>query len=97
MATKERKTVRTPGCPGCSCTRGYETKTVSVYECAGCGGLHGTCYLGESYNLVLPRMSPRTDMDGARYFDFETLGAGCKIDRRHGWFDPETKLILQVG
>lgn len=52
--TTKGKTVRTPACPGCSCTKGYETKTVSMYECAECGGLHGTCYLGESYNWSSP-------------------------------------------
>ena len=95
--TTKGKTVRTPSCPCCSCTKGYETKYAQVYVCAECGGLHGTCYLGQSYEMVLPRMSSKESMDGAQYFDFTTLGAGGKIDRRHGWYDPETKLILQVG
>lgn len=97
MKTATRKLVVTTECPGCSCKMGYETKYPQVYECADCGGLHGQCYLGQSYEMVLPRMSPREDMEGAQYFDFTTLGSGGNVDRRHGWFDPATKLILQVG
>ena len=28
-----------------------------VYECPGCGCVFGQCYLGESYNYVLPYMA----------------------------------------
>ncbi len=56
-------------------------------------------YLGESYTLVKPFLHPRPQevpREGARYFDFLALGAKG-VQRRHGWFDLLTRLIVQVG
>lgn len=68
-----------------------------VHECPHCKAVFGTCYLGESYGIVLSYMtSANVPMDQTRYYDFETLGSDG-IGRRHGWFDPATRLIVQVG
>lgn len=67
-----------------------------LFKCARCDGLQGQMYLGESYSLVLPRFSSRTDMEGARYFDLTLLGSNG-ITRSHGYYDPATKLVLQTG
>lgn len=70
-------------------------------ECLACaavytaGGVH--IYLGESYGIVSPHFTTDPSADSrARYFDFMVLGSSGE-DRRHGWFDPETGLMTQVG
>jgi hypothetical protein len=82
-------------CPACS-SRKHKALGNQLFTCLSCNALHGSCYLGDSYGYVLPYMSKRTDMEGARYFDLECVGSKGLV-RRHGWYDPETKLILQVG
>lgn len=88
-------------CPACDHEGATEHGTIGgVVSCERCGGVYTTrpIYLGESYELVLPRW----DADGAcpagqeRYFDLETLGS-AGLERRHGWFNPETRRITQVG
>lgn len=85
-------------CPGCNGAKGAETKVIGVYACQGCGGIFGTCYLGESYTLVSPAMAPPAKEIQARqrYFDLTCLGSEG-IARRHGYYDPKTKMITQTG
>ena len=91
------KTVRTPGCPACSAKRGTETKVRGVYSCAKCGGIFGECYKGDANNLVLPYFAKEpVAPEVLRYFDLTTLGSDG-IHRSHGWFDPQTRLVHQVG
>ena len=87
----------TRACRACNNTRGNKSLAVQVYECAKCGAIFGTCYLGESYGYVLPYMTNKdVAPEEQRYFDFTTLGSKG-AGRRHGWFEPSTKLITQVG
>jgi hypothetical protein len=102
------KTIQIPACPACSHTRGttYQPKPelraggsgAFVYECGACEAVFSNnMYLGESYEIVLPFMtSEDVPQDRQRYFDFTCLGSKG-ITRRHGWFDVETKRIVQVG
>lgn len=85
-------------CRACNNIRGNKPVGVgSVYQCAKCQALFGTCYKGESYLLVKPFfVQNEPDPETTRYFDFTTLGSEG-LGRRHGWFDPATKLITQVG
>ena len=84
-------------CRLCGNRRGNKPIGILLYRCAKCGALYGTCYLGESYQHVLPYLSKQEiPPEKARYFDFTTLGS-AGIDRRHGWFDPETRLVTQIG
>jgi hypothetical protein len=84
-------------CPACSSKRRKAGEVIGVYQCLGCGAVYGTCYLGESYGLVRPHFVP-TEPPAAnlRYYDFMALGSRGPV-RRHGWFDVETRLIVQVG
>ena len=83
-------------CPACS---GNGINKGKVSECKRCGGIFADAiYLGDSYDFVLPYWD---DPDACRagdqrYFDFVCLGSGG-VDRRHGWFNPATKRIVQVG
>jgi len=90
-------------CPCCSGKRHAPHTTIGVYVCEDCGAIHGQCYLGDSFAIVLPYWD---DADPATreqvYFDLDCLGArkrkGSKgIERRHGWFNPATRKIIQVG
>jgi hypothetical protein len=84
-------------CRGCNNAKGNKRIGAGVYQCGKCGAVYGTCYLGDSYEYVRPRFSAVEPLPGReRYFDFTTLGSGG-IGRRHGWYDPDTRLITQIG
>ena len=84
-------------CPSCSRIKGIRVIRDLVYECPECGCVFGSCYLGESYNYVLPYWS-KSDVpeENIRPYDLTCIGSEG-ITRRHGWFDPETKRIVQTG
>ena len=72
---------------------------ISVWQCPHCEAIqsHTYIYLGESYSLVLPYFDTgECNPDDQRYYDFLVL-FGNKTDRRHGWYNPATKRITQVG
>jgi hypothetical protein len=87
-------------CPACNSTKNRpyrRERFAQIYECRTCGAIHGTCYLGESYEIVRPYMTDKAvPPEKTRYFDFITLGSKG-VDRRHGWYDPETRLVVQIG
>lgn len=86
-----------PACPACSHTRGFEIQMASIYECGACHGIFGRCYLGDSYTYVLPQfVAGVVPVEHQRYYDFTCVGSKG-LTRRHGWFDPATRLITQVG
>jgi predicted RNA-binding Zn-ribbon protein involved in translation (DUF1610 family) len=90
-------------CPACNRQRGIkEVKPMAwVYECPRCGAIFNDrphLYLGESYEYVLPYWAKAdVPVEQLRHYDFTCLASGNKIVRRHGWYDPETKLIHQTG
>lgn len=70
---------------------------IGTYECKKCGAVQGDCYKGDSYKIVLPFfVSQDIPMEKTRYFDLMVVGSNG-LERRHGWFDPETRKIVQVG
>jgi hypothetical protein len=73
-------------------------RVLGVYRCPHCEAIQGQCYLGESYGLVKPYLDPDPNVDPltVRYYDFTTLGSQG-IGRRHGWYNPATRLIVQTG
>jgi hypothetical protein len=84
-------------CPACSAKRRNRTAHHSVFECRRCGAIYGTCWLGDSYGLVKPFFADElVPAERCRYFDFQTLGS-AGIDRRHGWFDVQTRRVVQIG
>lgn len=87
-----------PGCPACSHTLAFPVAgRTEIYTCAKCDAIFGTCYLGESYGMVLPFMvTVDPPVEQTRYFDFTCLGSKG-LTRRHGWYDTASKLIVQVG
>jgi hypothetical protein len=97
MAHNEaRIKIRTTGCPACSHQTAYRVG-LQVFRCAQCEALYGQCYLGESYHYVLPYfVETEPPAETTRYFDLTCLGSGG-ICRRHGWYGPATRRIVQVG
>ena len=94
--TTTTKTTNQGACPLCSKTKGYSLGG-QTFECASCGAIHGTCYLGDSYSLVKPFFGPECSTpEEQRYFDLTCLGSRG-VERRHGWFNPATKTLTQVG
>ena len=84
-------------CRACGNVKGNKQIGARVYRCEKCGAIYGTCYLGESYEYVLPYFSAAFPPHALqRYFDFTTLGSEG-VGRRHGWFDPDTRRITQIG
>ena len=87
-------------CPACNRVKGNKADAKGVFTCSACGGLfhnEGLMYLGDSYTYVLPYFdSCPVPVEGQRYFDFTVLGSKG-LHRRHGWFNPATKRITQVG
>lgn len=95
----------TNSCPACGSKKsratayGTEIRSSShnlqIRECCRCKAVYGTCYLGDSYAIVRPFFL-KGEAAEQRYFDLTTLGSEG-IGRRHGWFDPATRLLTQVG
>lgn len=71
-------------------------KFYGVSECPYCKAIFGSTYLGDSYSLVKPYFDTDPAPAEERYFDFETLSSKG-IGRRHGWFNPTTGFVTQVG
>ena len=72
-------------------------RIIGVYQCQHCHAVLGQCYKGESYTVVKPWLSAEdVPMERWRYYDLMVLG-GNGIERRHGWFDVDSRLITQVG
>lgn len=92
------KQTAVPECPACSHKRGFEIQMARVYECGACHAVYGSLYLGDSYGYVLPHFGNDSAeiTERQRYFDFTCVGSKG-VTRRHGWFDPCTKLLTQVG
>lgn len=84
-------------CPACNGKRRNRTEHAGVFECRRCGAPYGECYRGDSYTIVRPRMTAEpVPPERCRYYNLTVLGSDG-ISRRHGWFDPETRLIVQIG
>ncbi len=88
-------------CPGCSHVDGNESTCDSndVATCCGCGGIFTTrrIYLGDSYAYAGAFMAPEdVPMERRQYFDLDVLGSAGP-DRRHGWIDRETRMVVQAG
>lgn len=94
-----------PVCPCCGVNQKKHAVPVEgsfvIVACGKCEAVFTrsdeAIYLGESYALVKPSFTkdPMAD-DRSVYFDFTCLGSKGKT-RRHGWYDPTTKLLTQVG
>ncbi len=67
-----------------------------VHVCPKCGGVLGQCYKGDSYTIVKPFFSSNSNPADQVYFDLTVLGSDG-VTRRHGWFNPADRCLVQVG
>jgi hypothetical protein len=82
-------------CPACGKTRKVIISMKdSIYECKSCGCLYGNPILGQSYKYVKSSMTATWTEE--KPFDLLCLGSQGVV-RRHGWYDPKSKRITQVG
>lgn len=99
MVKDIQKAIEEGGCLLCGRKRFIDTKVSGVKQCKKCNAIQGRCYKGNSYELVLPYMANEVTPEIEErkiYYDLDVLGSDG-LTRRHGWYDPETKLIVQVG
>lgn len=92
--------VHTAGCGACGgSVEGSDRNGVG--HCADCGGLNTTRLidLDLSFAYVSSEMLPeeRAPLTSSTYYDLMTLKSDGTPRRRHGWYDPATKGITQVG
>ena len=84
-------------CPACNRMKGI-IREGKIFRCPKCEAIFSdNIYLGESYEYVLPYfVKEEPPPERIRYYDFICLGS-AGVERRHGWYDTETKRIVQVG
>lgn len=85
-------------CPACSGRLFLTTEIgIEVLNCASCGALVADhLYVGQSHTLVSPQWDGAGEACDARYFDITALGQNGVV-RRHGWFNPGTRKVVQTG
>ena len=99
-AFTEAEEGREMACPSCNGLRNKPRADlgVQIWECRGCGSIHGTCYLGDSYAIVKDEWAPNDPVVEARAIPYDLITLGNEgMRRRHGWFDPVTRCITQTG
>ncbi len=84
-------------CTACN-GRTRKTEDIQIRICEDCGGLIGTVRRGDLHNHVDTRNWANEDIeqDRVRYFDLKVLGSNGVV-RIHGWYDLDTKRIVQMG
>ena len=93
----------TDGCPACSNEGMVGTKYPTVWICERCSAVFGSVMdEAQSYEIVKPMFLQEDGRDLlaeglGQYFDLMHVDADGNLQRRHGWYDPQTRFILQVG
>lgn len=86
-------------CPACSSWERHprsQADDMRVFVCRACGCMYGNCQNGASFTLVKSAWSKRKSRGTEVPFDLMDTDHGVRY-RRHGWYDPKTGLITQVG
>jgi predicted RNA-binding Zn-ribbon protein involved in translation (DUF1610 family) len=83
-------------CPACSNGSAVPLAT-TVYRCAKCRAIFGSCYKGDSYDYVKPVWHDgETAHEDLQFVSLEILGS-AGIENFHGWVHKDTRRIVQVG
>lgn len=80
-------------CPGCRTPAPAGAR--QLWSCPGCGGLIGEVTESEVRALVDLNMWAEEPVDPAAIRYFDLLVAGRR--RVHGWYDPRTRKVVQIG
>lgn len=73
-----------------------------VYECHSCAGVYSSSIsLAEIRKYVLVdewvEDESKIESEDKHYFDFRFVGVDKQVHRMHGWFDINSKKLLQLG
>ena len=82
-------------CTACN-GRLKKTDNLQIRECRKCGAIHGNVAKGLLHHIVDFRKQGDENTTEARYFDLKVL-ASDGVKRVHGWYDANTRGVLQVG
>lgn len=93
-----------PVCPACrhalsmdAVARPFQ-KVAGVFECDQCAAIFGKVLPGAGVYLVHEKWLADANEDTeTRYFDLTTVSDGEVVSRRHGWYNPATRRIVQTG
>lgn len=89
--------LRAESCGACS-GRVVDLDLFGVGTCEDCGGLNGTEPIAKVKSFDYVRSTMRAgEVEDQRYYDLVVFGSDGKLRRRHGWYDPKTREITQVG
>lgn len=86
-------------CPACSSTssRSHFVPGVRVCEACSCIFTERAITRGDSFTIVLPSFDEAgCQVEDERPFDLTVVGSDG-VERRHGWFNPATRRLTQVG
>lgn len=90
-----------PACPACSSrvTRTNDHRTRTCSRCAAIFSWGGPMWRGDvSYYLTLRFLKGDVPAEQLRYFDFQVMeGSDLSLKRIHGWYDVESRLVVQIG
>jgi hypothetical protein len=86
-----------PECPACSgrLHRDHE-KVTGVSVCKRCGAVHGQCWKGNSPVLLVWDAPDACRPEEQVFFDLTLVGS-AGVEHIHGWFNPATRKVTQVG
>lgn len=86
----------------CRCCNSYDLNIIGMdkngylAQCNDCDAIFGRV-TEKTYNFfVKPYWHPNADQADRRYFDFDIIDAD-QPTRYHGWYEPKSGLICQVG
>lgn len=86
-------------CPGCGSRGAQRSRVRGIWQCDRCGGL--ISFAPISYNAarqVVHLSEMQADCAEPQYFDLAIRERGTGTTyRTHGWFDPQTKKVVQFG
>ena len=92
-------------CPACSATAirqnqilGLSGRSYRVSTCKNCDAIFSdSIYYGDFLDIIHMKFAdPEPPPSQTRYFDFTTLGSKG-IQRIHGWYDVNTRRVVQIG
>lgn len=87
----KEETEKMDRCPGCSGDTEYYDN--GLRRCTACGGISGYATMERALRHVAINEPMQRDCANPRYFDIQFN----HTRRAHGWYDPETKRVVQYG
>lgn len=105
---KIAEAIQKPACSACSsgvCDFPgywvYDTdgeRVDGAWVCRKCQGVNARVSSKDALRLVKNGQAPAgCQQDGGQYFDIAIVENGVTVARQHGWFDPDSRAVIQYG